>query len=62
MNNKQNSEAEVNRFMDSNIFDKDIFEINQLTDFIIACEDLNEFENSITEHENIMGKLLHKTL
>ena len=61
LNNKQNSEAEVNRFMDSTIFDKDIFEINQLTDSIIACEDLNEFENSITEHENIMGKLLQKT-
>ena len=61
LNKKQNSESEVNRFMDSTILDKDIFEINQLTETIITCEDLNQFENSITEHENIVGKLLHKT-
>ncbi len=61
LNNKQNSEAEVNRFLDNTILDKDIFEINQLTDSIITCEDLNDFENLITEHENIVGKLLQKT-
>ena len=61
LNKKQNSEAEVNRFLESTTLDKDIFEINQLTDSIMTCEDLNEFENSITEHEKIVGNLLQKT-
>ena len=61
LNKKQNSEAEVNRFLEGTTLDKDIFEINQLTDSIMNCEDLNDFENSITEHENIVGRLLQKT-
>ena len=61
LNKKQNSEAEVNRFLEGTTLYKDIFEINQLTDSIMTCEDLNEFENSITEHEKIVGKILQKT-
>ena len=61
LNKKQNSEAEVNRFMESTVSDKDIFEINQITESIITCKDLKEFEDSISEHENIVGKLLQKT-
>ena len=61
LNKKQNSEAEVNRFMESTVSEKDIFEINKITESIITCKDLNEFEDSISEHEHIVGKLLQKT-
>ena len=61
LNKKQNSEAEVNRFMESTVSKKDILEINQITESIITCKDLKEFEDSISEHENIVGKLLQKT-
>ena len=62
LNQKQNSENEVNRFIKKSkpkIDQTHIQQISNITKSIIECSTLNQFKNLIDIHEEIMGEILH---
>ncbi len=53
---KQNSRNEINR-IDSNAFStEDIVKINEITDQLITCESLENFQKYMVQHETIVSK------
>jgi len=61
LNKKQNSQTEVDKFNKAFIGSQDINYASKLTDAIIKCHDLNDFETLIDNHEKLIGKCLNQT-
>ena len=62
LNKKQSSENEVNRFIKDSkpeINDSQIEQVSAITESIIECSTLKEFNDLIDLHEAVMGKILH---
>ena len=59
LNKKQNSREGIDRYKN---IEKDIskflIDISEITEQIIACKSLNEFENLIDLHENLVSKII----
>ena len=60
LNVKQNSNKEVDRFNKIKKNKTYIHQINELTDQIIYCDEIKEFEELITEHEKIIGDCINE--
>ena len=61
LNKKQNSQTEVDKFNKAFINSEDIKHASKLTEAIIRCHDLNDFEKLIDNHEKLLGKCLDQT-
>ena len=60
LNKKQNSQTEVDKFNKAFINSEDIKHASKLTEAIIRCHDLNDFEKLIDNHEKLLGKCLNQ--
>jgi len=60
LNEKQNSRDGIKAYQDANIKNKDVIikELNKITGNFLSCVDLQEFEQNIFAHENIISKTL----
>lgn len=62
LNQKQNSRDGIKAYRSLNkVSDTIINDINTITEAIVEISSLSAFEHLITEHENIIGKLLNQT-
>ena len=62
LNQKQNSRDGIKAYRSLNkVSDTIINDINAITEAIVEVSSLSAFEHLITEHENIIGKLLNQT-
>lgn len=61
LNKKQNTKSSVSHYQSLHIPEKEKIadKINQITDKILDCLDLKEFENLLYEHENLLSKALN---
>ena len=55
---KQSSKDQVERFQKINVSSRDILESNRITEKILICPKLEEFNKLINEHETIISRLL----
>ncbi|MBC7425909.1 MAG: GHMP kinase [Bacteroidia bacterium] len=58
---KQNSTLEINKYRKrKHISASDIYHISDISNHVLKCQDLHEFEELIKEHESIIAKVLDR--
>ncbi len=60
LNKKQNSSKEIKNFNKLNVAKKDISKISEITQNVVLTNNINEFEELLFEHEQIISKILNR--
>ena len=60
LDKKQSSKSEIEYFDKINISSECISEVSTITDEMIKCSNVTDFQNLLNQHEKILAKVLNK--
>ena len=60
LDKKQSSKSEIEYFDKINISSKYIFKVNRITEKMIKCNNVTDFQNLLNQHEKILSEVLNK--
>ncbi len=58
LDKKQNSAAELVRFSEMKVSDRDLDQVSRITDEVIKTDDLEEFERLMREHDFLLSRII----